>query len=247
MPDSSFGRVATRIERRDPGSVWRSSSIRPIGRRPRLQLPEPRHAQELRSFQGCRRSSSPRSHPSPTSLSRSRVHRSAAPAPHLVRWTSPATSLPDRQRCWRFGTESGALTFHAPVETTRPTCGGPSEVRFIVPVPRPERSPASRGAVTQAIKAIVVKVAGHAADAAVGLVLGKLARALKHRPGSARSSREGWLKVDKATLSAGRLAVRRGEHRATPRRGLITGVQVTSPADGGCRPAARTSPLYSRP
>jgi hypothetical protein len=26
----------------------------------------------------------------------------------------------------------------------------------------------------------------------------------------------GWLKVDKATLSAGRLEVRRGEHRATP-------------------------------
>jgi hypothetical protein len=144
--------------------------------------------------------------------------------------------------------QSGALTFHAPVETPRPTCGGPSEVSFIVPVPRPERSPASKCAVTQAIKAIVVKVAGHAADAAVGLVLGKLARALKHRPGSARSSREGWLKVDKATLSAGRLAVRRGEHRATPPTRADNGSSIDlPPLIAAIVPAARTSPLSSRP
>ncbi len=115
--------------------------------------------------------------------------------------------------------ESGALTFHAPVETTRPTRGGPAEVRFIVSLPRPERNTASRGAVSQAIKAIVVKVAGQAADAAVGLALGKLARAFETAVWKRKELKEGWLKVDKATLRAGRLAA--GRPKSTDRSLLL--------------------------
>src|SRR5262245_59153579 len=40
---------------------------------------------------------------------------------------------------------SGAITFHAPVETTGPTRGGPAEVRFIASIP-----PSEPGAVSPA-------------------------------------------------------------------------------------------------
>src|SRR4029453_89518 len=68
---------------------------------------------------------------------------------------------------------SGALTFHAPRETTSRTRGGPAEVRFIVPIRAtgPSDTPTSRGIVSKAVKAIVVKVADRVVDAAVGFVL----------------------------------------------------------------------------
>ena len=53
---------------------------------------------------------------------------------------------------------SGALTFHPPDETVRPTRGGPGVATFTVPAPPPPPGPTSRGIFTQAIKAIVVKV-----------------------------------------------------------------------------------------
>src|SRR5262245_1523362 len=54
---------------------------------------------------------------------------------------------------------SGALTFHRPVQQTTRSRGGPSRVRFVVPAPSVTRERTTRGVVTKAIKAFVIKVA----------------------------------------------------------------------------------------
>jgi CHAT domain-containing protein len=102
---------------------------------------------------------------------------------------------------------SGALTFHAPIESTRTTRGGPAESRFVVqvrPAP-PEAGPATRGLVSAAVKAVVVKIGKKAVDAAAGLLLPKLASAFESR---VTGLKEGWLHVTKAGLAAGRLESR---------------------------------------
>jgi CHAT domain-containing protein len=102
---------------------------------------------------------------------------------------------------------SGAITFHAPVETTSRTRGGPAEVRFIAPIPpsEPGTEPASRGLISKAVKAIVIKVGEVVLDKAAGLVLSKLARLFEERSWEKKGLQEGWLKVTKADLAKGRL------------------------------------------
>lgn len=102
---------------------------------------------------------------------------------------------------------SGALTFHAPRESVRGTRGGRAEVRFIVSLPGgiDEESPASRGLVSKAVKAIVVKVGGKILDAAAGLVLPKLSEVFESAVWRKKGLEEGWFKVTKESLSKGSL------------------------------------------
>jgi CHAT domain-containing protein len=95
---------------------------------------------------------------------------------------------------------SGALSFHPPDETVRRTRGGPGVVHFTVPPPAPPPDSASRGIVTQAIKAIVVKVKDAVIDAAVGATLPVLARAFETFTWKKNGLAEGWLKVTQAGL-----------------------------------------------
>ena len=97
---------------------------------------------------------------------------------------------------------SGALTFHPPDETVRRTRGGPGVARFTVPPPPPSPAPASRGLITQAVKAIVVKVKDAVIDAAVGAALPVLARAFETFVWKQKGLAEGWLKVTQPALKA---------------------------------------------
>jgi CHAT domain-containing protein len=103
---------------------------------------------------------------------------------------------------------SGALTFHAPRIATSRTRGGPTEVRFIVPV-RLDVSgtepTATRGVVSKAVKAVLVKFGGAAVDAAAGFVLSKLAEKFETSQWKKRGLKEGWLKVTKQGLADRRL------------------------------------------
>jgi hypothetical protein len=96
---------------------------------------------------------------------------------------------------------SNALTFHLPVQSTTRGRRGPTQVRFQVTV----RQNATRGLVSQAIKAIVIKVGQVVIDKAVSFVLPKLAEALEKALWKKRKLKEGWLKVTKDTLAAGTL------------------------------------------
>src|SRR5262245_50401117 len=58
---------------------------------------------------------------------------------------------------------SGALTFHAPQESTRRSKRGAGTARFIVPA-EPARSSTTRGLASKVIKAVVVKVAEAVGD-----------------------------------------------------------------------------------
>ena len=109
---------------------------------------------------------------------------------------------------------SGALTFHLPVQSTSRGMRGPSQVRFQVTVrPNP-----TRGAIGQAVKAIVIKVAQVAADQAVSLMLPKLAEAFEKRAWQKRGVKEGWLRVTKEGLAAGALE---SAKPASPERSLL--------------------------
>ena len=96
---------------------------------------------------------------------------------------------------------SGALTFHRPVQETTRSRGGPSRVRFVVPVTSVSRPSATRGAVTRLIKAFVIKVAGKAADAAASLVLSKLVAHVEAAAWKRKGLQEGWLEITKETLA----------------------------------------------
>ena len=96
---------------------------------------------------------------------------------------------------------SGALTFHPPVQSTSRDLRGPTQVRFQVTV----RQRATRGIVGQAVKAIVVKVAKVAIDKAVSFVLPKLVEVFEKSLWKKKGLTEGWLKVTKETLAAGKL------------------------------------------
>jgi hypothetical protein len=97
--------------------------------------------------------------------------------------------------------QSGALTFHPPVESISRSVRGPSQVRFHVPV----RQPATRGLAGAALKAIVIKVAKRAVDKGVSLLLPRLAEAVERGLWRKQGLKEGWLRVSKETLAAGRL------------------------------------------
>ena len=109
---------------------------------------------------------------------------------------------------------SGALTFHLPVQSTSRGKRGPSQVRFQATV----RRNATRGAIGQAVKAIVIKVVQVAADKAASLLLPKLAEAFEKSVWQRRGLKEGWLKVTKDTLAAGALQSARP---ASPERSLL--------------------------
>src|SRR5262245_59276192 len=103
---------------------------------------------------------------------------------------------------------SGALTFHVPRVATSRARGGPTEVRFIVPV-RVDLAgtdqTATRGGISTAVKAVIVKFAGAAADAAAGFVLSKLAERFEAAQWKRRGLGEGWVKVTKQGLASRRL------------------------------------------
>src|SRR5688572_30116544 len=96
---------------------------------------------------------------------------------------------------------SGALTFHPPVQSIGRGMRGPSQVRFQVHL----RQTATRGLIGTAIKAIVVKVAKVGADKAVSFLLPRLVAAVERELWRKRGLKEGWLKVTKETLAAGKL------------------------------------------
>ncbi|MEO8259426.1 MAG: CHAT domain-containing protein [Acidobacteriota bacterium] len=100
---------------------------------------------------------------------------------------------------------SGALTFHPPDQTVRRTRGGAGVVQFTVPAPAPPPGATSRGILTQAIKAIVVKVKDGVIDAAAGATLPLLTRAFETLTWKQKGLEEGWLTVSQAALKAGDL------------------------------------------
>ncbi len=100
---------------------------------------------------------------------------------------------------------SGALTFHRPTESARLTRDGRGQARFIVQVPAAGSQATTRGFVSQAVKAIVVKVAKVAADKAVSLVLPKLARTFETVTWNKKGLTEGWHKVTRNGLEAKKL------------------------------------------
>ena len=113
---------------------------------------------------------------------------------------------------------SGALTFHRPREATSRSRGGPSRVRFIVPVPSAGRATATRGVVSRAIKAFIVKVAQRAGDKLASLVLSKLVAEFEAAVWHRKGLQEGWLEVSKATLAARKLKTGRP---SSPDRSLL--------------------------
>ena len=96
---------------------------------------------------------------------------------------------------------SGALTFHLPVESMRRGPGQYGEVRFSITVNSVEVEAGRRGLVSQAIKAILIKVGKLAADKAVSLVLPKLANSFEKTSWQKRHLKEGWVKVTKDALA----------------------------------------------
>jgi CHAT domain-containing protein len=102
---------------------------------------------------------------------------------------------------------SGALTFHAPRESVGRTRGGPTEVRFIVapPVIHDEEASTSRGLLSTAVKAMVVKVAGRVVDSVADWALPKLAERFESMVWKKKGLQEGWCKVTQESLSKGLL------------------------------------------
>jgi hypothetical protein len=101
---------------------------------------------------------------------------------------------------------SGALTFHLPVESTRRGAGKPGQLRFAVTVRSTDAETGRRGLVSHAIKAVLIKVGKVVVDKAVGFVLPKLVAAFEKLAWKKRGLEEGWLKVTRDTLAAGKLA-----------------------------------------
>src|SRR5262249_33147470 len=101
---------------------------------------------------------------------------------------------------------SGALTFHRPVQATGGSRGRPSRVRFVVQGRSLTRPSGTRGLVSHATKAFVIKVAEKAGDKLVSLVLPKLVARVEAAAWKRRGLREGWLHVTPETLAAGKLA-----------------------------------------
>ena len=129
---------------------------------------------------------------------------------------------------------SGALTFHLPVQSTSRGMRGPSQVRFQVTV----RRNLTRGAIGQAVKAIVIKVAQVAADQAASLLLPKLAEAFEKSTWQKRGLKEGWLRVTRERLAAGALESTRP---ASPERSLLFIHGAFSDAASAYRDLAQSS------
>jgi CHAT domain-containing protein len=97
--------------------------------------------------------------------------------------------------------QSGALTFHPPVQSISRGVQAPSHVQFHVAL----RRATTRGLVSTAIKAIVIEVAKVGADKAASVLLPRLAESAEKALWRKLGLAEGWLKVSRDTLAAGRL------------------------------------------
>ncbi len=101
---------------------------------------------------------------------------------------------------------SGALTFHMPVESTRRGAGKTGTVRFSVNIRSTDVETGRRGVISQAVKAVLIKVGKVVVDKAVSFVLPKLAAAFESSAWSKKGLEEGWLKVTRDSLAQGTLA-----------------------------------------
>ena len=96
---------------------------------------------------------------------------------------------------------SGALTFHAPVQSVSRGVRGSTQVQFHAPL----RRTTTRGLAGAAIKAIVIHVAKLGVDKAVSVLVPRLAEAVEAGLWRTLGLKERWLKVSKATLATGKL------------------------------------------
>lgn len=97
---------------------------------------------------------------------------------------------------------SGALTFHLPVESVSRSLRQPNQVRFVVTVRSTDEATGTRGIVTKAIKATLIKVGKAVADKVVSFALPKLAAGFERNAWSKAGLQEGWHIVTKETLGA---------------------------------------------
>lgn len=98
---------------------------------------------------------------------------------------------------------SGALTFHPSTERTarsarRGARARPAVARFRLPVRRVAEASGRRGAISKAIKVIVVKVAKAAVDQAVSFALPRLVALWEARIWKEKQLQEGWFRVTAA-------------------------------------------------
>ena len=133
---------------------------------------------------------------------------------------------------------SGALTFHLPVQSTSRGGRHPNQMRFVVTVRSTDVETGRRGAVTSAIKVVVIKVGKAGADKIVSLVLPKLVAAFEKNTWAKRGLKEGWLKVAADTLSAGSLAAGRP---SSAERSLLLVHGTFSNAAAAYRPLASST------
>ena len=129
---------------------------------------------------------------------------------------------------------SNALTFHLPVQSTSRGRRGSSQARFQIAI----RQGTKRGLASQAIKAIVVKVARLAGDKLVTLVLPKLVEAFEKNSWKKRGLEEGWLLVTEDTLAAAALAT---GTPVSPQRSLLFIHGTFSDTASAFRPLASSS------
>ena len=98
---------------------------------------------------------------------------------------------------------SGALTFHLPVQSSSRGLRQPNQVRFVVDVRSADVDSGTRGIVTKAVKAVVIKVGKAIADKVTTFLLPKLVAAFEKDSWSKHGLQEGWLKVTPETLAKG--------------------------------------------
>ncbi|MBZ5689587.1 MAG: CHAT domain-containing protein [Acidobacteriia bacterium] len=101
---------------------------------------------------------------------------------------------------------SGALTFHLPVESASRGLRQPNQVRFVITVRSTDEATGTRGIVSKAIKATLIKVGRVVADKLVSFALPKLAAAFEKNAWNKARLQEGWHIVTKETLGAKALA-----------------------------------------
>ena len=112
---------------------------------------------------------------------------------------------PDQAAMLAVRHQSGALTFHLPVDTRTRGGRGPSQVRFRVAVRSGAAGPATRGIVTKVVKAIVVKVAKIGGDNLAALMLPPLVSLFEKSTWKKQGLKEGWFRVTPETLKSGQL------------------------------------------
>jgi hypothetical protein len=104
---------------------------------------------------------------------------------------------------------SGALTFHLPVESASRGLRQHNQVRFVVTVRSTDEATGTRGLVTKAIKATVIKVGKAIGDKVASYALPKLAAAFEKNAWNKAGLQEGWHTVTKETLAEKALAPRK--------------------------------------